>query len=39
MPGTLEDPEVRKLADEIIKAPEKEITEMKALIAKLKSKP
>lgn len=33
----IKDPEVRKLADEIIKAQEKEISEMKALIKRLKS--
>lgn len=33
----LKDPEVRKLADEIIKAQEKEISEMKAFIERLES--
>lgn len=33
----LKDPEVRKLADEIIKAQEKEISEMQALIKRLQS--
>ena len=34
----IKDPEVRKLADEIIQAQEKEITEMKAFIKRLESK-
>jgi len=33
----IKDPEVRKLADEIIKAQEKEISEMKAFIKRLQS--
>ena len=33
----IKDPEVRRLADGIIKAQEKEITEMKALIKRLQS--
>ncbi|MFD0932850.1 DUF305 domain-containing protein [Psychroflexus salinarum] len=33
----IKDPEVRKLADDIIKAQEKEIAEMKALITRLQS--
>lgn len=35
----IKDPEVRKLADEIIKAQKKEIAEMKAHIARLQSDP
>jgi uncharacterized protein (DUF305 family) len=33
----IKDPEVRRLADEIIKAQEKEIVEMKAFIKRLES--
>lgn len=35
--AAIKEPEVRKLADEIIKAQEKEISEMKALIKRLQS--
>ena len=35
--ATIKDPEVRKLADEIIKAQEEEIAEMKRLIERLKN--
>lgn len=35
----IQDPEVRKLADEIIESQEREITEMKRLIAKLEQNP
>lgn len=33
----IQDPEVKKLADDIIKAQEKEIAEMKAMIKRLKN--
>lgn len=35
----IEDPEVKKLAEDIIRAQEKEIKEMKAMIRRLKTKP
>jgi uncharacterized protein (DUF305 family) len=35
--ANIKDPEVKKLADEIIKAQKKEIAEMKAMIKRLKS--
>lgn len=35
---SIQDPEVRKLADEIIKAQEKEIVEMKEYIKRLEAK-